>query len=332
MISGKREIWIIAEHQAGALRRNTLELLAGGQKLAGESAAPLGVILAGGRGTRELAGQLARYGADSIYCLEHPALESAHPELLSRVIAAAAGKYQPAAILLGATVKGAELAAATAARLRTGLTAHCCELSFNAGGRLRQVVPSLEGFCVFLSRGEPQMATISPGAWPLAEKPVPGKGKIIAVPLESLIEAGSLENRIHSSAVPVKPGVKLQESPVIVAGGMGVGSSGWPLLEELARLLGGVVGATRPAVDEGWAGHDQLIGQSGRTVSPRLYIAAGISGDPLHMSGVKKPGLSIAINKDRHAPIFKHVDYAVIGDCRLILLSMIEHMRAEAGR
>lgn len=328
----KRQIWVIAEHQDGALRRNTLEMVAGGRRLAGESGARLGVILAGGWGIRDLAGQLTLYGADSIYCLEHPALESAHPKLLSRVIAAAAAKYNPEVILLGATIKGSELAAATAARLQAGLTAHCCELSFNAGGRLRQVVPSPEGFYVFLSKGAPQMATVSPGAWPLPEKPVPGKGEITIIPPGSLVEADSLIPGILSSAVPAKPGIKLQESPVIVAGGMGVGGQGWPLLEELARLLGGVVGATRPAVDEGWAGDDQLIGQSGRTVSPRLYIAAGISGDPLHMSGVKKPGLSIAINKDRHAPIFRHVDYAVIGDCRPILLSMIEQIRAETAR
>lgn len=317
------EIWVIAEQRQGVLMRITLELLGRALSLAAEVGANVGVVVLG-NDTGLLCRELAQKGSDRLYCVEDDSLEHFNPELHGRIVAGLAGEFKPRVILLGATARGSAVSSAVAARLRTGLTAHCCEVNFSGQGRLRQVVPSLEGYYVFVSRRYPEMASISPGVLPLLPLENAGKGEIIKKDLSAICGSHEAGIKVLSFSRSEKPAVSLEDAEVIVAGGAGVGSDGWSMIEDLAEALGGVVGATRPAVDEGWVDHERLIGQSGKNVSPRLYIAVGISGDPLHLSGLKEQELFLAINKNPKAPIFRFAHYGIVADYKKVLPLLIE--------
>ncbi|MEW5784552.1 MAG: electron transfer flavoprotein subunit alpha/FixB family protein [Bacillota bacterium] len=317
------EIWVVAEQRQGKLIRITLELLGRALSLAAETEADVGVVIMGNK-TDSLCRELAQKGADRLYCVENDSLEHFNPELYSRIVSELAREYKPRIILLGATVQGSAVSPAVAAKLGSGLTAHCCEVSLAKQGRLLQVVPSLEGYYVFVSHQYPEMATISPGVLPLLSLEKAGKGEIVQKELSSLSGYQDVKTKVISLKKSEKPAVSLEDAEVIVAGGAGVGSDGWAMLHELAEVLGGVVGATRPAVDEGWIDHERLIGQSGKSVSPRLYIAVGISGDPLHLSGLREPEMFFAINKNPKATIFQFADYGVVADYKKILPLLIE--------
>ncbi len=322
-MSKNREIWVVAEQRQGELKRITLELLGRALSLAEEKGSQVGVLLMG-KSNDNLCRELAQKGADRIYSIEGDVLELYNPELYSRVVAGLAKEFEPGVILLGATVQGSAVSSSVAATLRTGLTAHCCDLSFSEEGRLRQVVPSLEGYYVFVSHSYPEMASVSPGVFPLLPLEEAGKGEVVNRELSSIEGCLEIKTSVLSFEKSVKDAVSLEDAEIIVAGGAGVGSAGWSMVEDLAEALGGVVGATRPAVDEGWIGHERLIGQSGKNVSPKLFVAVGVSGDPLHLSGVREPELFFAINKNEKAAIFQFADYGVVGDYRKVLPLLIE--------
>jgi electron transfer flavoprotein alpha subunit len=245
----------------------------------------------------------------------------------------------PEMILFGATYLGRDLAPAVAARLATGCAADCCQLKLDGEGNLLQIVPGLGGtiFATIVTPyHRPQVATVKPGML---------EGEIVDVeigigsgmPLEIVrIDARIPKNSqaIQLRSVRQKPAVeaKLEVAQRVVAGGAGLGSpDGWAVLEELAATLGGVVGATRPAVDEGWAEHDQMIGQSGKTIRPELYIGIGISGDMMHTVGIKGKGILVAINQDPKAPIFKQVDYGIAADYREIVPLLTQEIKNRAN-
>ena len=322
------EIWVVAEQRQGELMRITLELLGRARSLAAETGADVGVVVMG-KEADSLCHELAQKGADRLYCVQDEALEHFNPELCSRVVTELAKEFAPRVILLGATIQGSAISSSVAAKLKTGLTAHCCEVSFSEEGRLRQVVPSLEGYYVFTSHEYPEMATVSPGVLPLLPLEEAGKGEMVKKDLSSVLGSKEVKTRVLSFKKSEKPAVSLEDAEVIVAGGAGVGSTGWPMLEELAQALGGVVGATRPAVDEGWVDHGRLIGQSGKNVSPKLYIGLGISGDPLHLSGLREPELFFAINKNPKATIFQFAQYGIVADYKKVLPLLIDAVKGK---
>jgi len=244
------------------------------------------------------------------------------------ILAQACREGRPSILLFGATSMGMELAPRLAARLQTGLSAHCIDLRLDSDGNLLQMVPGWGGGVVATikcPRHRPQMATVMPGVLKKSE-PSPRSGQIINLPVGADLDvSGPRVLEIHREEPQEMP---LEAAEVVVAGGWGIGGQeGWKLVEELAGLLGGAVGATRPPVDEGWASEAQMIGQSGKTVRPRLYIGVGISGMSHHVVGMDGSEFVVAINSDPQAPIFEVADMGLVGDYREILSPLLDAIR-----
>lgn len=321
----KPQIWVFIEQRGGILHDVGLELLGKARELADASGGSVTALLLG-NGVLPLADHLTAHGADTLLVADHPGLEPYHLLPYTQVLAEACRAYQPEIMLFGATSLGVELAPRLAARLQTGLSAHCIDLQLDADGKLLQMVPGWGGGVVATIKCPdhyPQMATVMPG---VMKKPQPAarSGEIIHLTFRE-DTSGPRVLEVQRQEVKDLP---LETAEVVVAGGFGIGGEeGWQLLEELARLLGGAVGATRPPVDEGWASEEQMIGQSGKTVRPRLYIGVGISGMSHHVVGMDESEFVVAINKDPKAIIFEFSDLAIVGDYRDIIPHLVDELR-----
>lgn len=323
----KPQIWVFMEQRGGVLHEVGLELLGKARELAGVGGGKVAALLLGVHVT-PLADQVIAYGADLVLVAEHPALEPYRLLPYTAVLAQACRERRPSILLFGATAMGMELAPRLAARLETGLSAHCLDLQLAADGLLLQMVPGWGGGVVASIKcpaHRPQMATVMPGVMKKA-KPARRVGRVInlAVPPD-LDVSGPRVLEVHREEPKTRP---LEKAEVVVAGGFGIGGKvGWQLLEELAGILGGAVGATRPPVDEGWATEDQMIGQSGKTVRPRLYIGVGISGMSHHVVGMEGSETVVAINSDPQAPLLALADIALVGDYREIIPPLMADLR-----
>ncbi|MHB0867372.1 MAG: electron transfer flavoprotein subunit alpha/FixB family protein [Thermoleophilia bacterium] len=327
------EIWVVVEQERGRADRVSWELMAEAALLATElGARPAAVIL--GDDAQSLAPEAFTYGAGAVYIATHPALTPFTADPHCRTVAALSTEYQPQIILLGATTRGRDLAAALATDLNTGLTADCTELEIDPETKLlRQTRPAFGGnimATIITPNHRPQMATVRPGVFPLPE---PGStaagapGEIIS--FEADLDAAALPVRQLEFVPDEREGVSLAGAEVIVSGGRGMGAGkNFALLEELAAELGGVVAGSRAAVDAGWIGHQRQVGQTGQTVRPVLYIAVGISGAIQHLAGIQQSDIIIAINNDPQAPIFDVADYGIVGD----LFAVVPALIAEARR
>jgi electron transfer flavoprotein alpha subunit len=321
----KRQIWVFIEQRGGVLHDVGLELLGKARELADATEGSVTALLLGHE-VLPLANHLTAHGADTVLVADHAVLEPYHLLPYTQVLAEACRAYQPEIMLFGATSLGVELAPRLAARLQTGLSAHCIDLQLDQDGNLLQMVPGWGGGVVATIKcpdHRPQMATVMPG---VMKKPQPAarSGEIIHL---TVLEDTSGPRVLEVQRQEVKD-LPLETAEVVVAGGFGIGGEeGWQLLEELARLLGGAVGATRPPVDEGWASEEQMIGQSGKTVRPRLYIGVGISGMSHHVVGMDESEFVIAINKDPKAIIFEFSDLAIVGDYRDIIPHLVDELR-----
>ncbi|MFZ5450975.1 MAG: electron transfer flavoprotein subunit alpha/FixB family protein [Thermodesulfobacteriota bacterium] len=324
----KPQIWVFMEQRRGLLHDVGLELLGKARELAGAQGGEVAALLLGAD-VSHLTDEVMAHGADLVLVAEDPALEPYRLLPYTAILSQACRQRQPAILLFGATAMGMELAPRLAARLETGLSAHCLDLQLDADGQLLQMVPGWGGGVVATIKcplHRPQMATVMPGVMQKCQ-PSPKKGQVVnlAVPPD-LDLSGPRVLEVHREAPQTRP---LETAEVVVAGGFGIGGpEGWQLLEELAGLLGGAVGATRPAVDEGWAAEEQMIGASGKTVRPRLYIGVGISGMSHHVVGMDGSEVVVAINSDPKAPIFEVADICLVGDFREIippLLAEIQH-------
>jgi electron transfer flavoprotein alpha subunit len=324
-----RGVWVFAEQNDGQLVDVTLELLGKGRELADKLMTDLAGVLLGYQ-VEHCTERLFACGADRVYMVDNPLLETYQADAYVPVLQRLVEEHQPEILLLGATGVGLDLAPCLAARLETGLSAHCIDLDVDEAGRLVQVVPAFGQACaatILCPERYPQMATVRPGTFPISL--CPGrKGEIIKV------SAGLSADQVRTVVVErgttaSSEGAQLEKAEIVVAGGAGIGSvEGWRLLEQLADALGGTVGASRPAVDEGWASLDRMIGHSGKRVRPKLYIGVGISGDMLHMIGMKDAQVAVAINSDPRAPIFQQVDIGIVGDYRKILPLLMQELRS----
>lgn len=327
----KGAVWVFAEQRRRELHEVSLELLGEGRKLAEKLDTRLSAVLLG-HGVAGMAQELIDHGADRVYLADAPILRIYQAEPYAHVVERLVRQHAPQILLLGATSTGSDLAPRVAARLGTGLSADCTALEIDAQGLLVQIVPAFGGKVmarIICPDRRPQMATVRPGVMRQALR-TDGKGQIIPVEVE--IAPDTLKARV----VEVTPleeeevGATLTQAAVVVAGGYGVGSREiWTLVEDLAQALKGAVGATRPAVDEGWVPEGQMIGQSGRVVRPRLYIGVGISGAMQHMVGVRESKIIVAINSDPKAPIFAESDLNILGDLREMLPALIKEIRSE---
>ncbi len=322
-------IWILAEQRQRNLQPVALEILGRARELADERGVPLEALLLG-HNVEALAGDLFAYGADTVYLADDPLLETYTADAYATVIESLAREHDPNVLILGHTTWGRDLAPEVAARLETGLSAHVTGLEWGEGLLLRQIVPAFagRGMCAILCpRHRPQMVTVLPGVFHRPARQPGRQGQLVRVPVH--LEPGSLRTRVlevlprqEEEAVP------LTEAEIVVAGGAGMGDrEGWKLIEELAEVLGAAVGGTRPPLDEGWIEPGRMIGQSGVTVRPKLYIGAGISGEMQHTVGIRDAGVVVSINIDPQARIFQESDYGIVGDARKVLPALIAALK-----
>jgi electron transfer flavoprotein alpha subunit len=329
---GHQEVWVFAEQRLGVLSEVSLELLSKGRELVRIRGGLVCAVLLGD-GVEALAEVLHQHGADRVLLAESSHLEPYRLMPYVSIFENACRKYDPDIILFGATAIGTELAPRLAARLNTGLSAHCIDLRMSEEGEFLQVVPGWGGGVVATITcpdHRPRMATVMPGVMKKVES-TSNKKELIRLEVGADLDISGPK---VMEVLREKPkGATLESAEIVVAGGWGVGSpQGWKLIEELAEVLGGAVGATRPPVDEGWANEHQMIGQSGKTVRPRLYFGVGISGMSHHVVGMDESDYIVAINLDPKAAIFEYADMAVVGDYREIIPSLIANIRNKAVR
>ncbi len=314
-------VMICGEVVGGALGPITMELLGGGRKLADELGQKLSAILLGS-GLGDLAKEAVAFGADRVYAVDDPLLKSYQTDAYLAVIEKVCKDAEPEILLMGQTSMGRDLAPRLAFRLGTGLSMDCVELGIDPSTKnLLQTKPVYGGnaLAVYVCESNrPQMATVRVKALDPLERDGSRQGEVVAVAAgadESIIKAKVLETVKQEVA-----GVKLEDADVVISGGRGLGGpEPFKDLEELAKLLGGAVGASRPPCDNGWVPSSIQIGLTGKIVSPTLYIAIAISGSSQHLAGCTGSKNIIAINKDPEANIFKVAKYGVVGDYKQAL-------------
>jgi electron transfer flavoprotein alpha subunit len=321
------DIWVFAEQRNGVLHDVSLELLGKARDLAEQGGNSVGSVLLGHQ-VGPLAQTLIRHGADRVFLVDDVRLNHYRLIPYAATVTKLIRKHDPSAVLMGASAMGVELAPRVAARLETGLSAHCVDLRLDENGRLLQVVPGWGGgviATIACPAHRPQMATVMPGAM-RALNVSDRQGQVIECAAEiPHIDLGPEVIELSQEASEELP---LEKADIVVAGGWGVGSKeNWSMIEALANALGGAVGATRPPVDEGWAKEGQMIGQSGKTVRPALYIGIGISGVMHHVVGMDQAKLVIAINNNSKAEIFNVSDLIVVADFKKIVPLLIEEIR-----
>jgi electron transfer flavoprotein alpha subunit len=324
------EVWVVIEHDGGTAVPVSWELLGEARKLAADlGSQAMAVILGDGDNSDTLASQAFSYGAATAYISDNPVLTPFTAEPHCQALAALARKHKPEIILLGATTRGRDLASAVATELATGLTADCTELQIDSeSGLLKQTRPAFGGniMATIITPGHrPQMATVRPGVFPLPESEPGATGEVIIS--KPRLSKEQPVRRLQFLPNPEEE-VSLQGADVIVSGGRGMRKAkNFIMLGELARELGGVVGASRGAVDAGWVSARHQVGQTGQTVRPVLYIAVGISGAIQHLAGMQHSDIIVAINNDPGAPIFDIADYGIVGDLFEVVPALIAEVR-----
>ncbi|KRQ86109.1 Acryloyl-CoA reductase electron transfer subunit beta [Caloramator mitchellensis] len=322
-------VWVIAEQREGTLQKVSLELLGKGRQIADKLEEKLVAVLAGYE-VEKIADTLIKHGADEVIILDHILLKNYTTDGYTKAIAQIAMERKPEIIFIGATNIGRDLGPRLAARLKTGLTADCTGLDIDENTKnLLMTRPAFGGnlmATIECPNHRPQMATVRPGVFAVPCADDRRKGKIEKVAAQ--IKESDIRTVVEKIVKSLEDKVDITEAKVIVSGGRGVGNEeGFALLKELAHLLGGVVGASRAAVDAGWIGKDHQVGQTGKTVRPNLYIACGISGAIQHLAGMQESDFIIAINKDETAPIMSIADVALVGDLYKILPELINEIK-----
>jgi electron transfer flavoprotein alpha subunit len=340
-----RGVWVVAEHLHGHFRRGTLELLGEGRRLADKLGVDLSAVLLGdgvegvvprpeGRdgGPSGLATKdLFAYGADKVYLAQDPVLAHYRTGPYADLLAGLINQHKPEIVLISATPQGRDLAPRVAARLSAGLTADCTGLDVDESERLLvQTRPAFGGnlMATIVSRhARPQMATVRPGVMKALDPDPSRPGEVVTVPVH-LDERSMLTKIVEIVQLETDGRVNLQDAEIVVSGGRGLGKpENFALIRELAEALGGAVGASRAAVDAGWIPAYHQVGQTGRTVQPKLYIACGISGAVQHLAGMSSADCIIAINKDPAAPIFNIATYSIVGDLFEIVPALTKKLR-----
>ncbi|MBY9009217.1 MAG: electron transfer flavoprotein subunit alpha [Candidatus Lokiarchaeota archaeon] len=320
-LSKYQDVWIVVEIRDDNVRNVSFELLGKAIELADELKQDPCVLLIGNN-VKRFTQDFSNRGAKKIYVAEHEDLKDYHTETFSSVITGIISKHKPNIVLYPATISGRDLAPRVAATLELGLTADCTGLSIR-DGMLLQTRPAFGGNImadIICPISRPQMATVRPNVMELASIKDNGNAEIIEIPVNVDLQALKIKTKEVINAPKLECGLPVCEADVIVSGGRGVGSKeNFKILEDLANVLKGAVGASRAAVDLGWIPKSQQVGQSGTTVSPKIYIACGISGTIQHLVGMKSSDIIIAINKDSKAPIFDVANYGIVGDlCEVV--------------
>ncbi len=321
--SGGGGVWVVAEVGPNGLRPVVHELLGEGRKLAERLGCGLSCVLLG-HNVEGLAGTL--FAADTVYLADDPALAKYTTQKYSQVVKNAIAEHKPVIVLFGATINGRDLAPRVAAALGVGLTADCTGLEIDDKDQLVQTRPAFGGniMASIVSRARPQMATVRPG---VMKKSILSGGKkapkILKLDVPELSDGGvKVVDTVNELATSEK---KIEEAEIIVSVGRGISTKeSIKMAEELAKALGAALGSSRAVVDAGWLPHHQQVGQTGKTVAPKLYIALGISGAVQHLVGMQTSDTIIAINRDPEAPIFGVATLGIVGDIFDIVPKLIK--------
>jgi len=330
-------VWTIAEQFEGRLKDVSFELLSRGRALADKLDTKLAAVLIGDKVSEKALEELIHRGADEVYSIQDPKLADFVCDSYSRILSQIIKQYKPEIIIAAATTLGRTLMPHVAIKVNAGLTADCTELDIEPEtGNLLQTRPAIGGnimATIKTPNHRPQMSTVRPkSSRPLALDPT-RVGKIIQVPVTPEMTATQL--KVLGYRKDAENFVNLEEADVVIAGGKGMKKGeNFALLRGIADQLGGVIGASRDAVDRGWIGYPHQIGLSGKTVSPKLYMSAGVSGSIQHLAGIKTSEVIVAINSDAEASILKIADFGIVGDLFEVLPEFNSRLaaRKEAGK
>jgi len=322
------EVLVFAEQRNNKISRVVLELLGKARELADKLNVKTSAILLTGK-DNNLSQELIAHGADKVYLAESALLKNYQTDLYTKVITDHIKETKPQIVLYGATHIGRDLAPRLAQRLNTGLTADCTGLDITEENLLLQTRPAFGGNLmaqIICKKHKPQMSTVRPGVMKIQNPDKNKKGELIK--LNPQIEEKDSKTKIIDIIKETKKKVNLEEAEIIVSGGRGLGKKeNFKLIEELAKLLDAEIGSSRAAVDSGWVAKDHQVGQTGKTVRPKLYLCAGISGAIQHKAGMQSSDMIIAINKDPDAPIFQVADYCIVEDLFKVLPEMIDALK-----
>jgi electron transfer flavoprotein alpha subunit len=327
-LAAYRGVWVWVEQFRGKAQSISWEMLGQGRKLADRRRTALTACVLG-HGVERIAKDAIAYGADRVFLADHPSLAVYRTAPYAGILVALVRLHKPEIFLLGASLRGRDLAGSVATELYTGLTADCTGLEIDPeNGLLRQTRPAFGGnilATILCPHHRPQMSTVRHRVFEVPMADPDRQGQVVAV------ETGLDEERIATRVldfIQEYTEVNLTEARVIVSGGRGLGGpKGFEILRALADVLGGTVGASRAAVDAGWIPYEHQVGQTGRTVRPDLYIACGISGAVQHLAGMNTSRVIVAINKDPSAPIFGVANYGIAGDLYQIVPALTEQFR-----
>lgn len=322
-----KDLWVFVEtNENGAAKNVGLELLNPGRMLVDKQGGKLVAVVIG-KDVAAAAKTAGEYGADKVVVVEGPEYADYSTDAFTAAMCHLLTKYQPATLLVGATPQGRDLGPRLSSRMRTGLTADCTSLDYDEENScIAWTRPAFGGnlmATILCTEHRPQIGTVRPGVF---KKTEPGENKAEIVKEEFHVALSDIRTKllevIKEAACDI---VDLECADIIVSGGRGVGGpEGFKPVQELADALGGVVGASRAAVDSGWIAHCHQVGQTGKTVSPKLYIACGISGAIQHLAGMSGSDCIVAINKDAEAPIFSVADYGIVGNLFEVLPLLTE--------
>ena len=326
-----KNILVFAELQEGVVKDVSLELLSEGSKIASKTGDEVAAALIGSSNLAQT-NRLAHFGARKVFVIDDPSCASYSPEIYTHILASLVQEHKPRIVLIGATVVGKDLAARIAVRLKTGSISDCASITLNKQGQLiaNKVVYGSRLSANITCPSTPQIVTVKPGVMEMGKPNTALKAEVVRVipQLSGITPRSRVIGFIRGDSRTIS----LTEADIIVAAGGGVGSKeNLKLIEELAEVLGGTVGASRVPVDNGWLPLERQVGQTGKTVEPNLYIACGISGAIYHTMGMKDSKVIIAINKDRNAPIFKLADIGIVGDLTEVIPAIVNQIREEAA-
>ena len=323
-------VWVFIEQNSGEPARVSWELTGVGRDLADALGVELSAVVIGDQ-VGHLTGEAFSYGADSAYLIDQSVYRQYRTEPYLEAMCYLIDKYKPEIVLMGATGMGRDLAGAVATRMKTGLTADCTGLGVDEKRNLMQTRPAFGGnimATIMCDRFRPQMSTVRPHVMPMPERREAAAGKVIAERFE--ISEADIFTRVLQVITDKggKDGVDVAGAEFIVSGGRGLmAKEHFVLLEELAEQLGGVVGGSRSAIDAGWLPQDRQVGQTGKTVRPKIYIACGISGAIQHLVGMQDSDVIIAINRDAEAPIFEVATFGIVGDLFQVVPALTARVR-----
>jgi electron transfer flavoprotein alpha subunit len=320
-------VWTIAEQRDGEIRKITYEIVSEGRRLADALGQELTVILLGSN-IKDKAAELGQYGADKVLVCDDPKLESYTTDAYVSVISDLVKDGDPAVLLVGASVEGKDLSARLAARLDVAMAQDCTAFAIEDGNLVatRPIYAGKAYAKVTFENSFPQMAAARPKVMELNEPDASKSAEVVDA--EFTLDDGALKTKVLDVVKDESGKVDLTEADKIVSGGRGMkGPENYNILEELADLIGASVGASRSAVDAGWRPHSDQVGQTGKVVSPNLYVACGISGAIQHLAGMSTSKVIVAINKDEDAPIFQKADYGVVGDLFDVVPALTEEVK-----